>query len=412
MPNRGMSYRRVEIDLKRKHFYDNDVHYPQDGRLLDRVQFQNDSHSYFYEQNGSSLGKAVIQQSMCRFDDAMGYFVLNLDFMAVRPLLEEVDISTNISLNQHKSPNTITLSHKSSHNKPIDYTFALKPLRLLSVKHRPFDGVFKYKNYQTSRGFTYARTVYQYYGGATEPNYVIYNDQFNIIEQVEPNNLRLPVGYGPILDRGDGVLSAKSIGKDLYLVTDSSAVRNSLFKVNGNKIMLFGAAGYPALARKILALIQQMFPDKTIDSVYVSHSHGHEIAGLGVYAEYGVKILADVYNINAIKAYPDFADDIETFQFQVIQHGQTIAGAQFFVLESLHSKRHGFVHFEALEIIYQSDWLHVPFDNSIAEVIPSYTRTFIDFIRKHQLEFRRIVAGYRNNHISPEVVNKIYTAIM
>ena len=72
MPNRLMSYRRVEIDLAKKHFYDNDVHYFAGGRLIDRVQFQNDTQSYFYERNGSTLGKRAIKQSMNRFDGAMG----------------------------------------------------------------------------------------------------------------------------------------------------------------------------------------------------------------------------------------------------------------------------------------------------------------------------------------------------
>jgi len=412
IPNRHMSQRVVELDLEKKHFYDNDLHYSSGGRLSDFVQFQNGSESLAYEKNGSSYGKLVRKQSMDRFDQAMGYFVMNLDFIAVRPLLEESNINKNISLSRNHETGTVTLKHTTAEGKVVDYEFNESPLLLKSVKHSGLGGIFVYDNYQTTRGITYARTVYQYYGGATEPNYIIYNDQFSVIDQVDPAKLTLPPGYGGELPKRDGVLVAKEIADELYVVTDSSANRNSLLKVNGEKIMIFGASGYPELAEKTLTLIREQFPNKEVSSVYVTHPHDYEIAGLKTYAEQGIEILADDYTISAIKSSPDFADDIHTFQFRTIEHEQVINGAQFYVLENMHVKRQSFAHFKDSGILYQSDFLHIPYDNTIAKVTPSYTRTFINFVRDKKLNISRIVGAYRNNDISVEVMNKTFDAMM
>ena len=89
-----------------------------------------------------------------------------------------------------------------------------------------------------------------------------------------------------------------------------------------------------------------------------------------------------------------------------------IDGARFYVLENTHSKRQSFVHFKDSGIIYQEDFLEVAFDNTIAKVIPNYTKTFIDFVRSKKLEFSRIVGHHYNNNISVEVMNKTYDANM
>ncbi len=409
-PNRSMAQRTVEVDLVNKHFYDNDIYYTSGGRLLDRVHFQSDKESFAYEKNGSSLGKRIINQGMGSFY-RMDYILMDVDFLAVRPLLKESNIEEKVSLQRNNKLGTSTLIHTTSDNV-INYEFSNNPLQLISLNNKSKGAVFVYDDYQTTRGITYARTVHQYYDGATEPNYIIYNDQFVILEQVEPAKLKVPPGYGPQVPKSDGILESKEIAKDLYLVTDSSARRNSLFKVDGDEIMVFGASGYSALAIRTIKLIYNKFPTKKITAVYVTHPHGHEISGLKAYVEQGIEILADEYTIAAIKAYPKFADDINRFKFRTIDHEQVTNGAHFYVLENMHVKRQSFVYLKDSEIIFQSDFLHIPFDNTIAKVIPSYSRTFIDFIRSKQLKFNRIVGNYQNNNISVEVVNKTYDAIM
>jgi len=244
------------------------------------------------------------------------------------------------------------------------------------------------------------------------PTFIKHIESLDIIERIDPEKLQVPQGYGSERPKSDGVLVSKEIAQDLYLVTDSSARRNSLFKINGDEIMVFGASGNTALAKKTTKLIGDQFPNKKISSVYVTHPHRSDIAGLKVYVDQGIKILADEYSIAAIKAYPDFADDIDSFKFQTIAGEQIIDGAHFYVLENLHSKRQSFVHFKDSEIIFQADFLHIPFDNSIAKVIPNYTRTFIEFVRNKQLKFKRIVGNYQNNNISVEVMNKTYDAMV
>jgi len=407
-PNVYMSVRTVEMDLAKKHFYDNDLIYFSGGRLYDRAQFQNDTESFFYERSATNYGKAVLRRGMNRFDIIKRYMVMNIDFLAVRPLLEETNIEGTITLRRDETSGTTTLIHKTSDDNVVDYKFRNNPLQLTSINNRPLGGIFVYDDYQTTRGITYARSVNSYYNGDTEPTYIKFNNHFEIIEEIDPARLKLPEGYGPILSRGDGVLVSKEIAKNLYLVTDSSAVINSLLKVNGDKITVFGASVNTSVAEKLVTLIHDQFPKKKIASVYVTHPHGHQIAGLKAFADKGIEILADEYTIAAIKAYPRFADDIAKFKFRTIDHEQIIDGSHFYVLENMHSKRQGFVYFKDSGIIFQSHFLHIPRDNTIAKVIPSYTRTFIDFIRNKQLKVNRIVSNYRNNNISVDVMNKTY----
>lgn len=411
-PNRVMSQRMVEVDMVKKHFYDNDILYYSGGRLYDRVKFQNDKESFFYEKSTSTMGKAVINRGMNNFDRFIGFMIMNVDFLAVRPLLEEINIEENVTLHQYRKSGTITLSHKVSDDNVVDYEFRNNSLQLLSINKKSRQAIYVYDDYQTTRGMTYARSVHKYYNGAAEPAYISYNDEFSLINKVDPGKLQLPEGYGPELARGDGVLVSKKIVKDLYLVTDSSARDNSLFKVNGDKITVYGASGYSRLAETTIELIHDQSPKKKITSVYVTHPHGHQIAGLKAYVDQGIEIIADEYSIAAIKAYPIFADDITKFNFRKIEHEQIIDGAHFYVLENLHSKRQSFVHFKDSGIIFQAHFLHIPFDNTVAKVIPNYTKTFIDFIRNKQLKINRILANYRNNNISIEVVNKTYNALM
>ena len=415
MPNRVMSQRMLEVDLVKKHFYDNDTLYSPGGLLNDRTQFQNDTESYFYEGNGSILGKRYFNEGMGNFDRKKRYIVMNVDFLAVRPLLKENNIESNIRHYHDRKSETTILTHKTydgDDESVIEYEFRHNPLQLVSINKKSEQAVYIYDDYQTTRGLTFARSMLSYYGGATEPAYIKFIEQFDIIDEVAPAKLKLPQGYGPEIPKSDGVLVAKEIAKGLYLVTDSSAWRNSLFKVNGDNIMVFGASGYPAQAEKTIKLIGDQFPNKKITTVHVTHPHGSDIAGLNIYAKQGIEILADDYTIAAIKAYPDFADDIDRFKFRTLKDEQVINGAQFYVLESLHAKRQSFVHFKDSGIIFQADFLQIAFDNTIAKVIPNYTRTFIDFVRSKQLKFNRVVGNYRNNNISVEVLNKTYDALM
>lgn len=333
----------------------------------------------------------------------------NIDFLAVRPIFEETNITDNMSLLRDGESDSTTLVHSVA-GQAVEYRFQNNPIQLVSINNGLINGIFHYDDYQTTRGFTYARNIVKYYDGEAKPTYIKYIDDFSEIAQVEPSRLKVPEGYGPEYQRGDGILVAKEIAEDLYLVTDSSAARNSLLKITDDKIMVFGAAVSKGIAEKTLKLIAAQFPEKKVTSIHITHPHLNQIAGLDVFAEAGIEILADEYTISGIKAYSGFADTIAKFRFRKITHGESIAGATFYVLENMHSKRQSFVHFKDEDIIFQSNFMHIPFDNTIAKVVPNYTKIFIDFVRRERLNFSRIVGNYRNNNISVDVVNKTYEA--
>ena len=181
---------------------------------------------------------------------------------------------------------------------------------------------------------------------------------------------------------------------------------------NENIVYIDDYAHHPIELSNCLNAVKSLFPNKKITSVYVTHPHGDQIDGLKVFVDQGIEILADEYSISAIKAYPRFADDITRFEFRTIEHEQIIDSAHFYVLENIHSKRQSFVYFKESGIIFQAHFLHIPYDNTIAKVIPSYTKTFIDFVRSKQLKVKRIVAFNRNNNISVDVMNKTYDVNM
>ncbi|MFD2167179.1 hypothetical protein ACFSJY_13050 [Thalassotalea euphylliae] len=411
-PNRVLSVRMVEVDMDKKHFYDNDILYTAGGQILDRAQFQNDTHSYYYENNGNYLGKQFFNEGMGNFDRFMSYNIMNIDFLAVRPLLEEENVSENISLRKDKQAGTTILTHKKGDEQVIEYAFQDAPLQLVSLHNITRQALYIYDDYQTTRGLTFARSVNKFYNGSAVPAYISFNDKFAIIDEVDASKLKLPPGYGPEFKPGDGVLTATEIGKDLYLVTDSSAWRNSVFKVNGNTVTVFGGAGYTSLAEKTITLIQDKFPDKKITAVHITHPQAADIAGIMPYVELGADILADDYTIAAIKAFPKFAESISKFTFRTITSGEIIDGTHFYVLENLHAKRQSFAYFEDSGILFQADFLNIATDNTIPKVIPTYTRTFIDFVRSKQLNIKRIVSNYKNNNITVEVMNKTYDALM
>ncbi len=410
-PNRYTAFKVTEFDLEKDHYYENVIHHYSGGRKHNEVHFKNDISSLRYAKNGAPYGKQIIKQDMSEFEGFKNLIVVNVDFFAVRPLLAEKNVAATIKLHHDKNFGRTTLRHKVSDDNVVEYTFSTSPLRLLLLNNKSLRRIYFYDDYQTTNDLTFARSIVQYANGDMTPTFIKRIASLNIIKEIEPTKLEIPYGYGPIVSKGNGSLVSTKIADDLYLVTDSSEKNNSLFKVNGDDITVFGASGNPTLAKDTIKLISQNFPEKKITSVYVTHPHGYEIAGLNVYAEHGVDIIADEYTIAAIKAYLPFTNNIANFKFRTIKHEQIIDGAHFYVLKNSHSKQQSFVHFKESEIIFQSKFLHIAYDNTIATDIPNNTKTFVDFIRNKQLKFNRIVSSQQNSNISVDVLNKTYNAI-
>ncbi len=335
---------------------------------------------------------------------------MNLDFLAVRPLLEEVNIASTITLHREKASGKTTLTHTTSDNNIIKYVFNENPLQLASINHTSLRKVYVYDDYQITNGTIFARSILKYYDGVTKPSFVHRIDQLHIIDEIEPSRFIVPKEFGPVITESDRTLVSNEIAPNLYLVTNASASVNNLFKVDSDEITVFGGSFSLERAEETINLILSQFPKHKITSVYVTHPHTNNIAGLLAYAKRGIRIRADAYSIAAIKDYPPFTSDIAKFKFQTIEHNQVINGVSFYVLENSHSKRQSFVHFNESDIIFQADFLRIDFDNTIPKVIPSYTTTFIDFVRNKGLQVSRIVSYRSNNNISVEVMNKTYEA--
>jgi hypothetical protein len=407
-PYRYTAFKVTEFDLEKKYYFENVIHHYTGGRKMDEVHFQNDTESFRYEKNGIPYGKQIVRQSLDDYDEFKNIIMINVDFFAVRPLLEEKIIEENINIYHEKRSGKTTLIHKYDNDRTIEYVFSDSPLRLISINNKLMRRIYFYDDYQTVNGLTFAQSIVQYTNGDMTPTFIKRIERIDILEEIEPKKLRVPEGFSPVIIKSDRTLVSEKIAKDLYLVTDSSAWRNSLFKVNGDEVMIFGAPSNLERAEQTIKLILGLFPKKTITSVYVTHPHRDHISSLSVYAKLGITIRADAYTIAAIKAYIPFADNISNFKFTTIKHNQVIDDVHFYVLENTHSKRQSFAYFKDIEIIYQADFFEVPFDNSIAKELPSYTKTFIDFVRSKQLKFSRMVSHHYNNNISPKIMDKAY----
>ena len=186
---------------------------------------------------------------------------MNVDFFAVRPLLGENLITKNISFFKDPLSSKVTLTHQVAGDILVEYEFNTSPLRLLSINNKLKRRIYNFDDYQTTNGLTFARSLVKYYNGDSIPSIITRIEKFEILEKVEPTKLLLPKGYGPVIPKADKHLTSQQIASDLYLVTDSSASRNTLFKVNDEDIMVFGAPVSTKLSEQTIKLILEQFPN-------------------------------------------------------------------------------------------------------------------------------------------------------
>lgn len=410
-PTRYQAFKVTEIDTTTKQYYQNVVHHYTGGLYFDEIHFQNREESLRYERNGISLGKRVIKQKMNSFDRYKSLTQMNLDFFAVKPLLTETNIEETIEYTVNLSDNTISLIHKPSQKKTMEYVFKKKPLRLISINDKTRKRIYLYDNYRHNGGYFFAHSLIKKYNGDKKPSFITRLEKFEAISQIDQDKLSLPSGYYHAKSSKSQALISTKVAQDLYLLTDSSANNNILMQVNNNEITVFGVPRSKKSSQQLIEKINQDFSKPKIKGIFVTHPYSDHIAGLLPFVEIGATIYANGYTINAIKAFPRFANDIEHFKFEEIKHKQTKHNVQFYVLENARAKRQSFAYFQQGGIIYQADFLEVAQDNTIAKMLPSYSKQFIDFIRNEKLNFSRIVGYHRNNDISPSVVDKSYNAV-
>jgi hypothetical protein len=409
-PSRYQAFKVTDIDMVNRHYAQNVVHWYSGGLHTDEVHFQKGSESFRYERNGIYYGKGAVKQSLNSFELYKNLTLMNLDFFAIDPLLQEKNVNQNISIRKNEETGQTTLIHKSGKNNVIEYTFNDSPLRLSFINNKVRNRIYEYDDYITQNGITFASSVIKYYNGDKIPSYITVNEKFDSINKIEPEKLNLPSEYNPLNPIKDKELKSQKISPSLYVISNVSANKNILIKLIGNNIMVLGAPSNSRSGEQLLEHIAQKFPDKKVVSVYVTHPYSDHIGSLAVFAERGITIFADSYTISAIKEYPRFSKMVDTFKFQHIEHTQKIDGIKFYVLENSRSKRQSFAYIEDHGVIYQADFLEIASDNTIPKLLPRYSKTFIEFIRSEKLKFNRIVGQHRNNNISLDVVNMAYQA--
>lgn len=405
-PVSGRTERMIEIDRQARQFYQHYRNQFPGNFVFDYKNFQDAEASYFYDANGVVFGRRVRKGDLSRFDAIWKQNREVVDFFIVEPLLAAAPQDLQVAEDLSKGETVVTT--KEEGGRTLTYRFSHDPLRLVSLHDTADDSTMHYDRYVDRDTFEFAGRVIQYKGGK-------YHAHLNVadiepIDGVNPKYLQLPEGYGPVADRRDGTLFVEPVSDGLYLITSESATRNMLFKVNDTGIMVFGAPIRDELSEEAMALIEKTVPGKPITHVYVTHTHGDHIGGLRAYAKRGVTVLADAYTITGIKAFPAFQDDIAAFTFKAVGHQEVIDGVRFYVVDNSHTKGQSFAYFEDDKIIYEGDFLEIPFDNTVASHMADVERTFIEFVRAEGLEIDRIVGHHRNNDISVEVMNALYEA--
>ena len=101
-PNRWTASKVTEFDLDKKHYFESVIHHYTGGLKFDEIHFQNDTQSFRYEKNGIPYGKRIVKQSMGSYERLKNIYLMNIDFLAVKPLLEESDVMNTIKLYQDK----------------------------------------------------------------------------------------------------------------------------------------------------------------------------------------------------------------------------------------------------------------------------------------------------------------------
>ncbi len=291
----------------------------------------------------------------------------------------------------------------------MTYTFTNAPIQLVSMHRSTDNEKFTYSDYVNRGNLRYASLVKRQ-NLTTKRIGVFEIAQVRRITNLTPEDMVLPVGYGPFIEDTDRTLKLTEIADDLYLIANEGASRNMLAKFNPEGIMVFGAPIDDQLSEETIAVIRARFPNIPITSVYVTHPHSDHIGGLTAYAKRGIPILTDTYSIEAIKAYPEFQQDIDQFTFQAIHHRDTINGVEFHLLENSHAKGQSFAYFPAASVLYEGDFLEIPYDNSTANHMPEVSKGFIEYLYSNEIPVKRIVGHHRNNNISAETMNALYKA--
>lgn len=405
IPRAGTTMRVSLIDMEKSHYAERDHTLWPGGFIFNIHDFQNDEGAWLYDGTGMLFGKRVRKLDPNSFDRIQERNNAIISFLSPLPLLDNsLDIS-KLALTHDAARNRITAQYRHK-DALLTYVFNKPDMKLLSFHNAANKQKYVFRAYAKRDGLYYATEVTLHNTASKIGTYYI--DSLRAIDHIAPDRLSLPEGYGKEVPASDGKLEVTAIAERLHLITDSSADRNTLVKEGEHTLTVFGAPVSDRRSEKTIQLIQETFPDKKIAYVYVTHPHSDHIGGLVAYAKHGATILADAYSIEAIQAYPRFQKDISHFRFRPITHRETFEDVKYYVPKNSHAKGQSFAYFPKAQIIYEGDFLEIPYDNSIPTHMAETEKEFIDFVRMENLAIKRIVGHHRNNNISPDIMDRFY----
>ncbi|MEW6992056.1 MBL fold metallo-hydrolase [Colwelliaceae bacterium 6441] len=402
------TYRReiIDVDMSKKQYFSHLTRggFPG-GFVFNTKEFQTDNKRYRYDVNGVLWGKQVSElNTKFGYQLRVNDVTEAVDILAVKEMLNESTNKTKLTSKFDVMSNRVTIEKNSTLQGKLTYTFQVNPIRLLSHYNEKNGQKFSYSNPVHYNGIEYASKVLMEEAHFSSE---ILIENVVAINKIDAMKLMIPKGYGPIVNDQQLDLTTEMIGKDLYLISHVSD-RYIAFKVDDSGIMVFGAPLSEKWSEKVIAHINKQFPNKKIESVYITHPHSDHIGGLAAYAKKGITILADPYSVEAIKAFPGFAKSIDSFTFRPFMHKEVINDVRFYIPDNAHAKGQSFAYFEDSKIIYEGDLLEIPFDNTIATYMSLVEKQFVEFVRAEQLIIKRIIGHHRNGNISPEVMNAYY----
>lgn len=396
----------IDIDLINNLYFSRVIRGPFPGNyIFDTSEFQRPDLKARYDNNYVLHGKRVIERKLDNpITLEIEKLTMVLDIMAVKALLEIPKLKDVTHIQQLPQKERLALHIKTTDDQYIQYIFNAKTYDLLSVKNPAKNYTTLFAGLAKQGEIRYAQQARVTKGDHTSHHTI---NQLSAIDKIPANKLKIPKGYGPIINRFAKDVTIEKIAPALFLLSNVDLDRHVMVKEYADTLSVFGAPNINA-TKEVITLLKRHFPTKRIDTVYVSHPYSGHISGLLAYIELGATIVADAYTASVIKSYPHYKLDLSKVKFKVFSHGDLVKGVQYFIPKNSHAKSQSFAYFREDKIIYEADLLNIPFDNTIPTHMPDIDKEFIEFVYANNLEIKRIVGHHRNGNISKTTMDSYY----
>ncbi len=361
-------------------------------------EFQKDSTSIFYDVNGVLYGNRAIKQPS-RLESIQEEVDGVLDFRHSQGLFSNYD-SFAISTFDRKA-NTIAIIGKKGDDS-VRLTFQIAPVQLKIAEHFKSNEKWIFSDHRLG-DFNHSTKIKFFVDGQHKRDYLV--QSIRAIESIDTSKFELPERV-TLYESPPTKPTIQKVENGLFVLKSLPGDRNVMFSIDKSVVTVFGAPISDQISKLVIELIKEHFPESSIKYVYVTHFHSDHIGGLKAYSDLGVTVLADEYTMEAIRSYPRFKENVDSFIFQSINQKMELNDFRFYQVDNSHSLTQSFVYFKKSGIIYQGDFLEIPADNSLPNYLPEATLQFYDFIIDEKLVVRRIVGHHRNDSISMELFHE------